>query len=326
MLNHRIFQKNFQYEYLLQNFRPAFNSKNKRLLQKLHEHVPYESSAELVVSRWSVIPSPMNFDNDFAVELEIRPDIYQYSEPDTANEMHWYQNFADRYLFVAYDGALFAQDEMQVAEHPILGNLVEALRRQKYPGGSPLTVENGEATPILIQNAVRKINFDSMKSGIYGNQFARSSENAIINATTVLNEPTKSNIFAIEAPSGYYGIYNLTTIDYIFTTAYTAYKAVKIETTEKLGPYSKCVIHTGNWGTGAYGGSHTLMALLQLLAARYANIDKLVYHTFSNALASHANEAKQLYDKLTEDSSIEIGQILMKIFEYGFKWGVSDGN
>jgi hypothetical protein len=62
------------------------------------------------------------------------------------------------------------------------------------------------------------------------------------------------------------------------------------------------IIHTGNWGTGlrhspvplslslvnthslcragAYGGNKVLMALLQVLAARLAGVDKLVYHTF----------------------------------------------
>jgi len=35
----------------------------------------------------------------------------------------WYVNFADPRLFTAYGSGLFAQDEIQAAEHPILGHL-----------------------------------------------------------------------------------------------------------------------------------------------------------------------------------------------------------
>lgn len=41
--------------------------------------------------------------------------------------MEWWVNFADPILFVAYAGRLFAQDEIQVAEHPALGHLKEKL-------------------------------------------------------------------------------------------------------------------------------------------------------------------------------------------------------
>ena len=41
--------------------------------------------------------------------------------------VEWHVNFADPHLFVAYAAGLFAQDEMQVAEHPGLAALKQAL-------------------------------------------------------------------------------------------------------------------------------------------------------------------------------------------------------
>src|SRR2546427_2700180 len=76
--------------------------------------------------------------------------------PDVAGDgdaLEWYVNFADPHLFVAYGSALFAQDEMQVAEHPALGALKEALDAQ---GHDAVTVENGRLTPVLVMGAERR--------------------------------------------------------------------------------------------------------------------------------------------------------------------------
>lgn len=47
---------------------------------------------------------------------------------DTNKWVDWHINFADFHLFGFYEGGLFAQDEMQVAEHPILGSIRDYLR------------------------------------------------------------------------------------------------------------------------------------------------------------------------------------------------------
>ena len=48
--------------------------------------------------------------------------LFDYA-PNSDDVAHWYPNFAHSCLFVAYSGALLAQDELQVMEHPILGSL-----------------------------------------------------------------------------------------------------------------------------------------------------------------------------------------------------------
>jgi hypothetical protein len=225
---------------------------------------------------------------------------------------------------------LFAQDEMQAAEHPILGNIALALRSDEI-GCQPLTVENHKPTPVLIQGAVRKIEFDSYNSKIYGNYFSRASEDEIKKASRVLNPPTITNIVCVEAPSGY-GSYKYETIKYIFSTAYTAYKAIKYETEEKLGPNSKCILHSGFWGCGAFGGNHILMTLMQIIAAECANIDKLVFYKFSNDFSKYVQDAIEIVGKLIKRNEKDIGEIdsidllLLEIFECNFSWNVSDGN
>src|SRR5438034_509006 len=50
----------------------------------------------------------------------VRPGFYDYQlvgDP-AAPSLEWHVNFADPRLFAAYGSGLFAQDEMQVAEHP----------------------------------------------------------------------------------------------------------------------------------------------------------------------------------------------------------------
>ena len=91
---------------------------------------------------------------DYAYELrkitalEARADLFHYAPPETPNTLVWHLNFAHHHLFVAYGGGLMAQDELQVAEHPALGSLREALVATSAV--LPLTVERGQPTPITI--------------------------------------------------------------------------------------------------------------------------------------------------------------------------------
>jgi len=71
----------------------------------------------------------------------VRERVYDY-RPATgmAGAVEWHVNFADPRLFTAYGSGLLAQDEMQVAEHPALGALREALSARRWP---TLTEERG---------------------------------------------------------------------------------------------------------------------------------------------------------------------------------------
>ncbi len=99
--------------------------------------------------------------------------IYAFSyHPSAPGQVEWYVNFADSRLFGFYEGHLFAQDEMQVMEHPCLGSIRDALAYQiileafsnifllllctsiseKDPLAGPYTRGKGHfSTPILIK-------------------------------------------------------------------------------------------------------------------------------------------------------------------------------
>ena len=56
-----------------------------------------------------------------ATEIVVAGGYYEYDGADGI----WHVNFADPQLFVAYGSGLLAQDELQAAEHPMLGSVRE---------------------------------------------------------------------------------------------------------------------------------------------------------------------------------------------------------
>jgi len=220
---------------------------------------------------------------------------------------------------------------MQVAEHPALASLREALLSRQI---NPLTVEHGKPTPILIRGVERRCaiatNPDSEQGrpfGLYGNNFAKANPAAIRIATTPLNPPTITNIIAMEAPTGGYDSYSYAEIKYVLTAAFTGFLAARIESQLEV-PEPIVIVHTGFWGCGAYGGNRVLMALLQLLAARLAEIDLLVFHTGDSSRSKALAAAEHILNQelATGNENTTMSDWLRKICNMKFQWGVSDGN
>jgi hypothetical protein len=318
----RLCNDTYDASLLVQEYPPTFSNKNKAHLLSLHNRgEPYEGN--ITYSRWKKMALPKTYTKS-DTELDVREDIYQYQRHEVPDEVEWYVNFADEVLFVAYSGPLFAQDEIQVAEHPILASLVD-LYRKKYKNDSsrrPYTKDRSDPSPVLIQGVQRRIHVELDNTGLYGNSFSRAPTDAITRATTIIRPPTITNLIAIEAPQGY-GVYTLYTIRFILDTCYTGFMAAKLQ-----GNGAKCAIHTGNWGTGAYGGNKVLMAMIQIIGARLAGIDKLVYHTFMPVFTNAYKEAlKTLDEKLApKGTTISVDELLDKIEGLHLRWGVSDGN
>ena len=134
-----------------------------------------------------------------------------------------------------------------------------------------------------------------------------------------------TNIIAMEAPSGGKGNYTFQQIFDIFQTAYTAFSAARTESQAYAGADAKIKIHTGNWGTGAYGGNKVLTAYLQFLSAASAKIDTLVFH--SSDSESCQNAYQLFVDTISSDKSqINVLKLLKELVGKGFQWGESDGN
>lgn len=328
---------------LMAEYPPKFMNTHKKWIYDQNTQWTEPPSGELTISRWKAlqIPFPEDFIPASSGEtlFEMASGFFEYRVFE-GSETTWYLNFADRNLFGYYQGALFAQDEMQVMEHPILGSArswleEKSLETQEY---HPNTQDaSGSPTPYLFQNIERRFSIATDKNseagrpnGLYGNRFMGASEKAIENATTILRPPTSSNIIAISAISPRRGKYTRAQISKLFSTVYTGFMAARIESNRS--PFiattkpPRVIIHTGNWGCGAFGGKPTLIALIQLVAAYSAGIDLLVYHPVSNEI--QYDKAMKLFSSKLK-GILKIKGVMAALFlleSHEFEWGTSDGN
>ena len=346
---------------LMAEYPPKFMNPHKNWIYSQISTKNFPPKGALTLSRWQALPIPskQDFIPPISGETKIEVDSGFFRYQTKPNEFMddqccvWHLNFADRNLFGYYQGALFAQDEMQVMEHPILGSVRSWLEEKSLENSNyhPNTQDaSGSPTPYLFRGVERRVKIATGKNsqegrpyGLYGNHFMRASKEAIEKAMTVLNPPTISNILAISAISPRYGFYTREQIVKLFTTVYTGFVAARVESqrtgeviedvknkVEEVEKESekgiRTIIHTGNWGCGVFGGNPTLIALIQLLGAYFAGIDILVYHPVSNM-----SQFKGALDIFNRELKLELKEkgamdALIKLENYGYKWGVSDGN
>jgi hypothetical protein len=287
------------------------------------------SLAELHQIRAATAPAaPTRFD---------AAECYFHYEPDPAGgpELSWHLNFADARLFGYHGGPLLAQDELQVAEHPALGSLRLAMDDSDVPHMAPLTAEEGRRTPVLIRGVERRCRIATepdaaagRPGGLYGNRFAQADAETVTQAVRPIVPPTITNLVAMEAPSYGRGMYTPAQIEDVLSNALTGFLAARLET-EAAGA-TQAVVHTGFWGCGAFGGDRTLMALLQLLAARLAGLARLVFHTADAPGTAIFRRALALHDSVgsyaDRGDSADLGRLVDEIVARGFRWGESDGN
>jgi len=325
----------FDTDKLVKDFPPRLQDRNKQIVYRLACPPGCRHGGQLMFSRWRKMPLPRTVPaGGRQTKFEAREDVFGYEPlPDGNSKVEWYLNFADSHLFCAYGGPLFAQDEMQVAEHPALGSLREALVRSDL---KPLTTEDNQPTPVLVKGVERRCAIATEPNanegrllGLYGNHFARASPDAIERATRPIHPPTLSNLIAMAAPSYGQRAYSLEEIEYILATAFTGFTATRFESApENSSTSAEVVVHTGFWGCGAFGGNRVLMTLLQLLAAGLSQIDHLVFHTHLPAGSAAFQQAREILhdDIFRQGHPVEVASLLKQIQEMRFQWGVSDGN
>ena len=323
-----LYRKAFELQEIIDRYPPRLNNPNKALVFSICSPPQSQSSGQVTVSRWVPSTLPEIFlRRDQATSIRQRIGFFTYDAP-AVERMDWHLNFAHSDLFCAYGGPLFAQDEMQVAEHPACGSLRQALIDCDC---LPETVGPDGPTPILIQGVERRCSIatdpnpdEHRPYGLYGNAFARASEIAIRKAVSLISPPTRSNLIAIEAPIGGHGKYTGEDINYVLLTAFTAFEAA-VRETKALASSLQTVIHTGYWGCGAYGGNRELMAILQTVCAYLAGVDQLIFYTgedlkpFTAALSTIENLAP-----LNEPIPLET--LAQRLLDQKFDWGESDGN
>jgi len=325
-----LIKKEYKSDELISKHPPKLFSQKKKLLTKfsLNPEIPHQSKVTFSKYKSFTLPKTLKP----KTKLIMKEDSFDYKSLEVENSVEWHINFADFNLFGFYGGSLFAQDEIQVAEHPILASIKEELTSTMNGDiikGPYTATKTGIATPCLVKGAERRISVElepneskNRPIGLYGNNFRMATDDAIKSAITVYDPPTISNIIGIEAPKPSSGEYTRSQISNILVTAYSGFLSAKYETILE-NEDSKTIIHTGNWGTGAYGGHKELMAILQILAAQLASIDILVYHTFQNQYSDAYEKGEKFLSTLEET---DVNKIIQILEDRHYRWGQSDGN
>lgn len=308
---------------LLASHPPHLRHPHKRLVFDLACPPGARHTGPIELTRWAAAPLPATLALA-PTDIATVPGHYDYETRDAL----WHVNFADPLLFVGYGSRLLAQDELQAAEHPLLGSLREALLAE---GEEALTEQDGAPTPVLVAGVERRCaiatapDLDAGRPyGLYGNRFAAAPAEIVRAAVRVIDPPTRTNLIAMAAPGGGRGRYRPDELAGVLVTAYTGFAAAVAES-HRLWPGAPVEARTGFWGCGAFGGNRRAMTLLQLLAARLAGVDRLRFYVFDHAgeaafRAGAADLARVLGGGET------VAGVIDRVAELGYEWGVSDGN
>jgi hypothetical protein len=237
---------------------------------------------------------------------------FEYPQ-STKQQMHWTANFADNRLFHFAEKHLFAQDEIQVLEHPSL------LVSKKLLTQEQLHLDLFDVA--LFQNVPRLGNLDTTTKvtgkshSLYGPNFKKASQQDILSRLTDIDSPTNSNIFAISAPKitkeleG--KVYSKEHLEQLFFTFYNACVSIK-----NNNPDKQIIMHSGNWGAGAFGNDIKTVYLLQCAAARCVGIDELRIYTMERKNTNIFNAAVELLQEIEKkDPNMTINSFLERLVE-----------
>ena len=321
-----LFRRSFDAAALFRDHPPRFADPNKRAVFSALLAPSDTPRGTVEVSRWSGGSLPEAF-TEHRARVMAMPGFFEYGHRAEPGSMHWHVNFAAEDAFRFYAGPLLAQDELQVLEHPVLAALREAANAL---GFSLFCEEDGDPTPVLVTGAERRGSLDTFPSpacpgGLYGNAFARAPTRDVLAALRRLEAPPLTNIVAIEAPSYGEGRYDHGTITRVLATAHAGFAAAVAET-RRLAPAgapARCVVHTGFWGTGAYGGDRDLMAILQLLAADLAGVHELVFYTGQGGGDAVFEAALERRNTFADGARVEA--VTGRLFDVGYEWSVGNG-
>lgn len=313
-----ICRRSWEADELVRRWPPKFAHPNKKVLYDVACPPGTRHGGTVTSSRWTGGRLPTDVPRERVTEVTGRPGFFDYARPAAGDAtVHWHLNFADAHLFYAYGSSLFAQDELQTAEHPALGSLREALLADGDAGCAPLTEDAQGPTPVLVRGVERRCHVDT--DGLYGYRFTGAPAERLREATQRLDPPTISNILAIAAPSSGRGAYKEEEIARILRTAWAGFVAAR----EEAAPVT---IHTGFWGCGRFGGNRILMTALQIVAAHLAGTEHIVFHLGQNAGDAHFFEAGcGMADALLAEHPTTL-HVIGAVVDQRLMWGKGDGN
>ena len=319
-------------ESLFKEYPPIWHDDNKLIVFEIAKSSGYPFNGKISYKRWPQFELPKRIIYDNKLKFSAHAEVFKYAEQKDPKIVDWHLNFADPDLFVAYGSELLAQDEIQVAEHPILGSVREMLISKNCYAET--LDDDGCPTPITITGAQRRCVINTQPNpkigcpdGIYGNAFESATEEQVRASTSTISPPTISNILAISAPYGGTGNYTKEDMLKVLITAYTGFSCARKESERLVPENPKTIIHTGFWGCGAFGGNRELMTILQCFAADLAKVD-LVFWAVDDSGVKVALESYDLHRASRDTRAInKFTQVFLnKLVARKYKWGESDGN
>jgi hypothetical protein len=187
-------------------------------------------------------------------------------------------NFADSELFKFCQSNLFAQDEIQVCEHPHLALLAQDLKES-----SPSTLD-ALAYSSIFCGIPRLCTLDTQQiinnKILYGNNFATATTEEIDQILTLNKPAPRNNILAIAA-NNVCGrrIYTKSMIEEFFGRILSGFEHAKEVSDQRM--FRHLIIHTGCLGSGAFGHHKVASIFLQLVAAQIVSRTCTSPHKFS---------------------------------------------
>jgi hypothetical protein len=314
-----ICRRTWEASELVRRWPPQFSHPNKRLVYELACPADTSHAGTIEYSRWTAgeLPGAARLTRRTAVESRrgffLYPTISASDRPE-----HWHLNFADRHLFYAYGRSLLSQDELQVAEHPALGAVREALLAEEDSGCEPVTEDDEGPTPVLVRGVERRCAIHT--GGLYGYRFGMAGADHIRAATQRLDPPTVSNILAVAAPTSGHGAYTEEQVTRILRTAWTGFVAARRESAGAI------TIHTGFWGCGVFGGNRILMTALQLVAAHVAGTDRLVFYQGFRPGDRHAFAAGSALANAVLAECHTTADLIAAVVAQRLMWGKGEGD
>ena len=349
-------KKSVKVQELIKNFPPEYQNATKRAYYEKAAYIHRHQKGIIKISRWRFADerkTPLELIRK-PIIVETDSKFFDYSDKDTETKRVFYLNFADPLLFGYYATNLFAQDEIQTFEHPLLGSVAEYLEAAKIQELVPLTdvkIRADDAkhslvhmpTPYIVENVPYWIRVntspalaDGRMGNIYGRKFSIACKYAeslsdseqrklareiIGKAFTLIEKEEKNNILAMAAPSSGYGNdpYTSEQLTLILQCLLAGFGGAAKCTSESKR--KECVIHTGNWGCGAFGNDKELIYLMQLFCASVTGISKIVFHGLSDADKKLLENAQK---KLSELKDYE--PLMDFLLAQNYHWHFGDGN
>ena len=313
---------------LLNNYPPEYTYHVKKEWYDRAAYHHRHQHGTVKISRWQFADSrkePLFF-QQMPMKVLVRNDFFRYHEVDDEKTRVFWLNFADSQLFGFYDGYMFAQDEIQTLEHPLLGSVMEYIDRNETETLVALTEQKGLPTPYIVEHVPYWIQIqtnpvlpDGRRANLYGRRLRLSTPEERAQGFSVLQSEKKNNIIAMAAPCGGHGLYTVKQLEYLLKCAFSAFAgATRVTAASK---HEFCTIHTGKWGCGAFGNNEELIHLVQLIAASSVGVTNIVFHAVNHAALVKA------FEKFREwKDAWSISQLTEYLVSQKYQWSDEDGN